>query len=164
VIIPAGATSGKLSVVTEGGVVFSATKFIVTKPAPAPTISSFAPASGPIGTEVVIKGTNFINLIAVKFNGASASSFTVDSASQIHAVVPPGASSGKISITTNSGTATSATAFQVTPKPQQKYQVFLPSLQASSSKTSTSARAQYSALSTDWHPSMPFGYCTLQPS
>jgi Domain of unknown function (DUF1929)/Carboxypeptidase regulatory-like domain/IPT/TIG domain len=164
VIIPASATSGKLSVVTEGGVATSASSFTVTKPAPAPTISSFTPASGPIGTEVVIKGANFVNLIAVKFNSTSASSFTVDSASQIHAVVPPGASSGKISITTKSGTATSATTFQVTPKPQLKYQVFLPSLQASPSTTSTSARAQYSALSTDWHISMPFGYCPLQPS
>src|SRR5438477_3030389 len=40
---------------------------------PAPTISSFSPASGGVGTSVSISGTNFTGATSVKFNGQSAS-------------------------------------------------------------------------------------------
>ena len=49
--VPAGASSGRISVSTPIGSASSATDFTVT-PAP-PTITSFAPASGPVGTGVV---------------------------------------------------------------------------------------------------------------
>src|SRR6266403_2094669 len=41
-----------------------------------PTITSFTPSSGPVGTSVTISGTNFTGATAVLFNGTSAS-FTV---------------------------------------------------------------------------------------
>ncbi len=70
-----------------------------------PTITSFTPASGPVGTSVTINGTNFTGTSAVLFNGTSAS-FTVNSATTITATVPEGATSGPISVTTSAGTPT----------------------------------------------------------
>ena len=51
----------------------------------------------------------------MKFNGTSATSFTVDNDGQITAAVPSGATSGPISVTTVTGTGTSASSFAVTP-------------------------------------------------
>jgi hypothetical protein len=88
----------------------------VPAPTPAPTPTSFAPASGPVGTSVILAGTNFTGATAVKFNGTAAS-FTVNSATQITATVPAGASTGTIAVTTPSGTGTSTTSFTVTVPP-----------------------------------------------
>lgn len=104
-------TSGPIAVTTPGGTAASATPFIVT--VPAPTITGFSPASGQVGSSVVITGTNFSAASAVTFNGANAS-FTIGSPSQITATVPS-TTSGPIAVTTPGGTATSASPFTVTP-------------------------------------------------
>ena len=62
-----------------------------------------------------ISGSGFTDVSAVKFNGVAASTYTVDSSSQITAMVPLGASTGKISVLTAGGTAMSASSFIVTP-------------------------------------------------
>lgn len=119
-VVPAGATTGPIHVYTAAGQATSATSFTVT-PVPAPTISSFTPAFGPVGTSVTITGTNFSGTVSganfttsvVKFNTTNATSFTVNSATQITATVPTGATTGKISVTTPGGTATSAANFTV---------------------------------------------------
>jgi uncharacterized protein (TIGR03437 family) len=80
---------------------------------PLPSISSFSPASGGVGTSVTILGANLTGATAVRFNGQSAS-FSVVSATQISAAVPNCSSTGAISVTTAGGTATSAGAFTVT--------------------------------------------------
>ena len=87
---PAGA-AGVVSV-TVGTIVFPS-GFTY---AAAPTITTVAPATGPLGgtNTVVITGTNFIGVAgatAVKFGGSggtNATSYTVNSATQITAVVP----------------------------------------------------------------------------
>jgi len=84
---------------------------------PPPTITSFTPSSGPIGTTVTFTGTNFTGTTAVSFNGTAASSFTVNSATSLTATVPLNATSGTISITNGSGTATSASSYTVTLSP-----------------------------------------------
>ena len=79
-----------------------------------PSITSFAPPSGPIGQVVVITGSSFTGATDVSFNGVPALTFQVDADSQITATVPIGASSGPISVTTVIGTGFSATPFTVT--------------------------------------------------
>ena len=111
--VPAGATTGPISVTNADGTATSATNFTVTA-APVPTITSFNPTSGPSGTSVTITGTGFTGATSVKFNGVSATSFTVNNNTQITATVPSGATTGPISVTTAGGTATSATNFTVT--------------------------------------------------
>src|SRR5207253_2724524 len=107
--VPAGATTGPVSVTTPGGTATSASSFAVLHP---PTIASFAPGSGPVGTSVTISGTNFSGATAVAFNGVSAT-FTVTSSTAIQAIVPAGATTGPLSVSTPDGTATSASAFAV---------------------------------------------------
>jgi uncharacterized repeat protein (TIGR03803 family)/YD repeat-containing protein len=53
-----------------------------------PSITSFAPGSGPVGSPVVITGTNFTDTTSVSFNGVP-TDFTVNSPTQITAIVPP---------------------------------------------------------------------------
>lgn len=73
--------------------------------APAPTITSFTPTSQISGGSVVITGTNFSSVTAVTFGGTNATNYTVNSGTQITAVVAAG-TSGDVSVTTASGTAT----------------------------------------------------------
>jgi len=79
-----------------------------------PTLTSFSPTSGKIGTQVDVFGTNLINTRVVTFNGVRAVIDSIDpSGLQVRAIVPSGATSGPISVTTLGGTATSATNFVV---------------------------------------------------
>ena len=114
--VPAGATDGPIKVRVPGqGIATSSTSFNVTTQ-PAPTISGFTPTSGPPGTSVVITGANFTGASSVQFAGTTAT-FTVNSATQITATVPTGATTGSISVTSASGTGTSSTSFTVTAPP-----------------------------------------------
>src|SRR6267143_833111 len=107
--VPAGATTGPLSVTTPGGSAPSSSSVPVVSP---PTIASFAPTSGVVGTSVTINGTNFTGTSAVAFNAVSAT-FTVSSATAIQATVPAGATTGRVSVTTSAGTATSTSNFTI---------------------------------------------------
>jgi hypothetical protein len=107
-VVPAGAITGPISVRTRGGTT-SSSDFVV-----GPRITGLAPAAGAPGDSVTIAGVNFAAATAVKFNGLTAS-FTVDSATQITATVPAGATTGPITVTTVAGTATSM-SFVVAPR------------------------------------------------
>jgi len=87
--------------------------FPVASFAAAPTITSFSPTSGPIGTTVVVKGTNLTTPTAVKFDGTTAK-FTGSTSTQLTATVPA-TGAGTIAISTAGGTATSSAVFTVTP-------------------------------------------------
>ena len=80
-----------------------------------PSISLFSPVSGAVGASVTITGSNFGGVTAVSFNGSASTSYTVDSLTQITAIVPGAATTGKISVTNSFGTGTSATNFEVIP-------------------------------------------------
>jgi large repetitive protein len=77
-----------------------------------PTLKTFTPVSGPVGTLVTITGTGLKQASKVTFNGTSAS-FTVKSDTQITATVPAGATTGKVVVFTKGGSVLSATSFTV---------------------------------------------------
>ena len=109
--VPAGATTGKISVTNAAGTATSLQNFTVLIP---PTITSFTPTSGAVGTQVTISGNNFVGATGVTFSGAAASVFTVLSNNQVLATVPTGATTGKIGVTTAAGSVLSAQDFSVT--------------------------------------------------
>lgn len=69
-----------------------------------PTITSVNPLTSKAGETVTISGTNFTGATSVSFGGVAATSFIVNSATSISAVVGAGAS-GNVSVTTPGGTA-----------------------------------------------------------
>jgi hypothetical protein len=86
--------------------------FTVT--AAGPTITSFTPTSGTVGTSVVITGTNFTGITAVRFFNGKTATFVVNSTTQITATVPSGATTGQIQVSNATVTGTSAGIFTVT--------------------------------------------------
>jgi uncharacterized repeat protein (TIGR03803 family) len=108
--VPAGATTGYVTVTTLGGSLKSSTKFDVI-----PQISSLAPTDGLVGTSVTLMGASLTQTTAVTFGGVKATSFSVISDTEVTVIVPTGAKTGKIAITTSGGSATSADSFSVTP-------------------------------------------------
>jgi len=113
--VPATATTGPITVVSDYGVWVSPTNFTVAV-VPAPTITSFTPTTGLVGTAITINGTNFTGATAVKIGTVSIPGFTVVSPTQITATLPTTAKTGAISVTTSGGTATS-TSFTVVALP-----------------------------------------------
>jgi hypothetical protein len=88
-----------------------------TTSAIAPTVIGISPTSGLTtgGTTVTITGTNFIGATAVKFGTINATSYTVNSATQITATSPTG-SAGTVDITVSTvgGTSVVSNADQFT--------------------------------------------------
>jgi hypothetical protein len=91
--------------------------------APAPTVTGLSVVNGPTGggTSVVITGTNFQGSApswaasAVKFGAANASSFTVDSSTQITATAPAAsASTVDVTVVAPGGTSATSSADQYT--------------------------------------------------
>ena len=79
---------------------------------PAPALASFSPTSGAVGTNVTITGTALEDASSVTIDGIGAA-ISKDTATKIKFTVPSGANSGKIEVTTPSGTGVSATNFTV---------------------------------------------------
>ena len=99
----------------QGATGTSATATVsVLAPLPAPTISSFAPTSGFVGTSVVINGTNLSSVTGVQFNGIPASVWKIVSATQLSATIPLGATTGPIKVSTPTTSATSSASFTIT--------------------------------------------------
>lgn len=77
---------------------------------PAPTLTGVSPSAGPTGgsTSVTITGTNLTGATAVTFGGTAATSFTVDSATQITATTPAGSVGAQnVVVTAPGGSVTS---------------------------------------------------------
>ncbi len=117
VVTPAHAAGGVGVVVTSPDGSSAAQTFLYAEPGPvpAPTITTVDPADGPLagGNTVTITGTNFVDVLEVKFGTLPATSFTVDSDTQISAVVPPATTPSvvDVTVTTATGTATATGAY-----------------------------------------------------
>lgn len=116
--VPAGATDGQITVTVNGQEAISTGAFNVTT-APAPGITSFAPASAYTGQTVTLYGTNFDSTPAsnsVRFNGVLGT-VTAASATELKVTVPLNALSGPIQVTVSELTGTSPTNFTYIPPP-----------------------------------------------
>ncbi len=108
--VPWGATTGRITISNPYGIATSAEDFVVIQD---PTIISFSPTFGKVGDLVTITGTNFGQTPVVQFNGTTVVSYHAIADTSITVVVPDGASTGRISVTTSNGTVTSAEDFTV---------------------------------------------------
>src|SRR5207253_2611372 len=116
--VPATATTGKISVTNPAGMATSSGNFQVL-----PKITSFSPLSGAVGDTVTITGTTLSAVVAADLNGDGMTDLVVVSDTTVTATVPPGATTGKIRVTTSALdsdgvpiTASSASDFKVLPK------------------------------------------------
>ncbi len=106
--VPAGATTGAITVTNPQGTATSSPFTVIV----APTITSFTPTSGSKRAAVTITGTGFTGTTSVLF-GASAATFTVTNDGHISTTVPNSAKTGKITVKNAAGTAVSTGTFTV---------------------------------------------------
>src|SRR5438445_400141 len=108
--VPVGATTGNV-LVNVGGVPSNGVPFTVTPP---PSITSLSPNFGPVGTSVMIAGSNLGagTGSSVSFNGTPASP-TSWSATSIVVPVPAGATPGNVVVSVG-GVASNGVSFTVT--------------------------------------------------
>jgi uncharacterized repeat protein (TIGR03803 family) len=109
VTVPDLATTGLITVETPSGNLKSKVNFRVI-----PQVQTFSPASGPVGTTVVISGISLSQTTRVSFGGVQATDIHVDQDKQLSVTVPDGAKTGRIVVTTAGGTASSSSDFTVT--------------------------------------------------
>jgi len=81
-------------------------------PKPKPRALRFNPQSGPAGTQVLVWGAGLLSA-SVEFNGIRAAEVISSGSNYIRATVPPGATTGPITITTPGGTVTTHISFTV---------------------------------------------------
>ncbi|MFE3798846.1 IPT/TIG domain-containing protein [Nocardia tengchongensis] len=100
----AAAASGLVTATTAGGTSNGVSYTYVA----VPTLTTITPNAGPVagGTTVVLTGTNLTGATAVSFGATPATSFSVDSDTQITAVAPAGtAGTVLVTVTTPGGTS-----------------------------------------------------------
>ena len=115
---------------------------------PAPTIASFTPHEGAVGTVVTLAGSGFSGATRVSL-GRAAATFTVVSDAQITLTVPAGAGSGPISVSTPGGSTVSAESFTMTDPPVEIL-VWAP--------TGTHSYVQGSRLTVNWTTRDPLAF------
>lgn len=94
--------------------------------AAAPKINGFRPTAGVPGTTVKVAGSGFTDASSVQFNGVAATSILSITATAVKALVPAGATTGRIRVTTPVGTTMSSSSFKVKPSPQPTLARFTP--------------------------------------
>ena len=107
--VPSGET-GIVTVTTPSGTLVSKQIFKVT-----PHITTVTPPSGKVGDTVTLAGTGLIQAETITVEGLNVGAFTVSSDKQVTFIVPTGAKTGKVVLTTPGGKATSSAIFTVTP-------------------------------------------------
>ncbi len=93
---------------TENGVVFSLSMGLGPFVTPMST-------SGKVGAKVAILGNGFTDKTTVSFNGTAATTFQILKSTLLTAIVPTGATTGPIEVTTGTSTLKSNVVFRVLP-------------------------------------------------
>ena len=111
----AGSFAGSVAVASPGATTqnVAVTGTVTTATIPVPTITSFTPTSGPVGTSVTVTGTDLAGATGATLNGLAVANFMGMGATSVMFDVPAGATSGPIAVTTPGGTATSSGSFTV---------------------------------------------------
>jgi uncharacterized repeat protein (TIGR03803 family) len=105
-------TNGRIYGSTSSGGEFNHGVFYSLDAGLAPFVT-YLPVYGRAGAEVQILGQGFSDASRVSFNGIACNSVTVVSSTFLEAIVPAGATSGKITVTTSNGTLMSNKVFVV---------------------------------------------------
>ncbi len=108
---------------------------------PPPTITGFDPMAGPAGQVVTISGYNFGGVTSVKF-GSTAANIISSSKEEIKVAVPGEITSAFITVTTQSGSVTSANRYGLS------YEVFTDAVASGWSYSPSSANVTYEVVST----------------
>jgi hypothetical protein len=110
IIVPTNAVTGPIRLIAPAGFVQSGT---FTVP---PTLLSFSPTNGNVGTNVTLTGLNLNGgTPTVKFGGITAGTPSAVSFTQVTVQVPALATNSFISITTTDGVATATSLFYMPP-------------------------------------------------
>ncbi|MGK8508114.1 beta strand repeat-containing protein [Nocardia asiatica] len=97
-VVPAGTGTVPVTVVTPTGTSNGVLYTYGEAPAVVAVVPGWGPRAG--GNTVVLQGDNFTGTLAVNFGATPAMSFTVDSDTQITAVVPAGSGVAPVTVTT----------------------------------------------------------------
>jgi uncharacterized repeat protein (TIGR03803 family) len=108
-IVPSGET-GFVTIDTTSGNLVSSKVFRVT-----PQMTGFTPASGKVGDSVQITGAGLIQATTITVGGVPVTAFTVYSDSTVSFLVPAGAKTGTIALTTPGGKVIGKGTFTVKP-------------------------------------------------
>ena len=119
---PSGVTTGPLILQAKAGTSFNTSNNVITTATnfyAQPLLTSFSPTSGRTGTNVILTGANFVGCSGLAFGSVLASDFTISNNTTIRVTVPPGVSTGRISLSPPTGTfigsVSSATDFKIVP-------------------------------------------------
>ncbi|MEU5733969.1 IPT/TIG domain-containing protein [Streptomyces antimycoticus] len=102
---PPGSGTAKVTVTTPGGTSTQNVLFTYTT-APAPTITSLSPSTGPAagGNSVIVSGTNLSGAVQVLF-GSTPGTILTSAPSQVIATAPAGTGTVNVTVTTPNGTS-----------------------------------------------------------
>jgi len=115
VTVPAGATTGTISVTSPNGTASSTSNFTVTAGSGIPSITSFSPTSGAAGTAVNVTGVNFDPTLSNNKLRMNVSQAVISSATTttIATAVPTATGSGHFTVITPGGAGVSTQDFYV---------------------------------------------------
>jgi hypothetical protein len=98
----------------DNGAVLGAQTGIVVTATTVTAVTALLPGSGAPGTLVMILGGGFLGTSSVRFNGVPAA-YVVSGGNSIYATVPAGATTGKVTVVSPTGTAVSGLDFTILP-------------------------------------------------